>query len=242
MQNMLSKKCRKTAEEQKRINKIRLVAGRIVTAAISLIIVVLLGLVVYLFWCNLNSKPAFIGKYAVLRILTPSMEDTIPTGSYILIERANADDIKVKDIITFESTDPEIIGRLNTHRVSGFDENGDFLTKGDNAADEDEYPALRENLIGRYVKNIALLTNIANLLQNGFLFIMLILLPSTILIGSCTLDLIKKAKQAKFEMAVEAEVNRMLEADKSRMEDENNVQKTETEKRDSQADEADRDG
>ena len=78
--------------------------------------------------------PYFFG-YAVMNIVSGSMGDTIPEGSYILIEKTDPSEIRKGDIICFYSDDPAIRGYPNTHTViedpiQG--ENGlEFVTKGD---------------------------------------------------------------------------------------------------------------
>ena len=121
--------------------------------------------------------PQFFG-YSVLKIVSGSMEDKIPTGTYILVKRVDASEIKKNEIICFYSDEPAIRGFPNTHRVvkdpiQG--ENGlEFVTKGDANSDEDGVTAKADRLIGRYVKNMDGLTQFTNSLEGNGMFMILV--------------------------------------------------------------------
>ena len=141
-------------------------------------------LVMVLFCGIVGSKyrgevPYFFG-YSVMNIVSGSMEDTIPAGTYILIQKTDASEIKKGDIICFYSDDPAIKGYPNTHTVVEdpiYGENGiEFVTKGDANLLKDEETAKGDKLIGRYVTNLPLLTKFAQSLRgNGVYFFMIIL-------------------------------------------------------------------
>ena len=54
--------------------------------------------------------PYFFG-YSVMNIVSDSMEDKIPEGTFILIKKTDPSKIKFGDIICFYSDDPDIKGR-----------------------------------------------------------------------------------------------------------------------------------
>ena len=97
--------------------------------------------------------PYFFG-YSVMNIVSGSMEDTIPEGSYILIKKVDATEVRNGDIICFYSDDPAIKGYPNTHKVVEdpiYGENGiEFVTKGDANPRKDDYTAKGDKLIGRH--------------------------------------------------------------------------------------------
>ncbi len=117
--------------------------------------------------------------YSVMRIITGSMEDTIPTGTYILIRETAPEDVKEGDIISFYSEEHAIYGMPNTHRVKGIVETGDrleFITRGDANPSNDTVNAKGERLIGVYVCSLDLLGDFTSFLNNGgMLWIMIIL-------------------------------------------------------------------
>lgn len=141
----------------------------------------LVALTVSLMLAKASGKiPSFFG-YSVLRIVSPSMEDAIPTGEYILIRKTDPASIQAGDVITFYSTDPSIYMQPNTHRVVERKETGGtflFVTKGDNnpVADTTAVPAA--NVIGKYQCNLPFLTKVGGIFQNKIVFLLLILIPA----------------------------------------------------------------
>lgn len=121
-------------------------------------------------------------NYSVLKIVSGSMEDTIHTGSYILVKKVDPEDIKENDIISFYSQDPIIYGLPNTHRVVDIinvDGKYEFVTKGDANVANDLITAKQEDLIGIYVKELKVLTSFSTFLQGKTMFIMLMVLQVT---------------------------------------------------------------
>ena len=119
----------------------------------------------------------FIGKYAVVKIVSRSMEPTIEAGDYILVEKADPGDLEEGEIVTFYSDDPAISGRLNTHRISRFAENGNIVTKGDNNPAEDKYEVPPEKVAGRYVRTLGFLTSLFNIFSQPVGYAALIGVP-----------------------------------------------------------------
>ena len=64
-----------------------------------------------------NKQPLF-GAYI---IISPSMVPTINVEDAIIIQRKEADELKVGDIITFTSSDPRYSGLTITHRIVGIE-------------------------------------------------------------------------------------------------------------------------
>ena len=139
--------------------------------------------------------PYFFG-YSVMNIVSGSMGDTIPEGSYILIQKTDAADIRNGDIICFYSDEQAIRGYPNTHRVVEDPIHGangiEFVTKGDANPTTDSVTAKGHRLIGRYVKNLNGLTSLSNMLQDNGILIISIVLPAlcvAVMIASAYLKL-----------------------------------------------------
>lgn len=97
--------------------------------------------------------------YRMLWVQTPSMEEAIPSESYILVKDATADDVEVGDIIVFVSEDPTVPqGSTVTHRIIAINEDGTFKSKGDNNPIEDKVSVKRENVRYEYVRNLPVLS------------------------------------------------------------------------------------
>ena len=158
---------------QRRITKddvvktVKNVCGILWWVALALLAVMMFSII----GAKMQGKVPHVFGYSVVNIVSGSMGETIPQGSYILVEKVEPEEIKKDDIICFYSTDPTISGLPNTHRVVKdpiVTEMGiEFVTKGDANVLEDKYNAKGENLIGRYVKNMDTLGAFVSMLDNG---------------------------------------------------------------------------
>ena len=82
---------------------------------------------------------------SIYEVITDSMTPKYPVGSVIYVEKAQPEDIKVDDVITFSiGTDTS---QVMTHRVVAIDsENHTFTTKGDANKDVDVSPVAFQRL------------------------------------------------------------------------------------------------
>lgn len=145
-----------------------------------LVLVILFIILVSVFGAKLSGKVPSVLGYSVMNIVSGSMEDEIPQGSYILVKKADAEDVKVGDVITFYSTDPLIYGIPNTHRVVEepivTDGEIEFVTRGDANFVNDKETAKGDRLIGIYVKRLDGLTAFADALSGNTLITIIICL------------------------------------------------------------------
>ena len=137
------------------------------TVSIVLMICVIMG-------AKIRGKVPYFFGYSVMNIVSGSMEDRIPAGTYILIKKTDASEIEKGDVICFYSDDPKILGYPNTHTVVEdpiCGEDGiEFVTKGDANPTKDDYTAKGDKLIGKYVKNLNGLTRFSQTLQGNAIF------------------------------------------------------------------------
>lgn len=126
---------------------------KVIETILSIFITAILSLLVCIFLITrlLNVEP-FI-------VLSGSMEPAIPTGSIVLADK-NSSDINIGDIIAFNKGDISV-----THRVSGIDEDGNFITKGDANETADPAPVAREQVIGKCLYTIPFLGYVASYLR-----------------------------------------------------------------------------
>lgn len=184
------------------INGVSVIA--IVSAVIVLLTVVL---------TKSGDVPNILG-YSVFRVMTGSMEPAIETDSLIVVERVDASEVKVRDIISFFSQDPIHDGAVNTHRVVSIEQRGeewDFVTKGDANQLEDKYLVSSEDLIGKVVFISYMLGVFVHLLSNPLIFIPLIVLPMLVILVCnlsrtirLTKNIVKEEEEAAVREAVEA--------------------------------------
>lgn len=142
-------------------NAVKKVASCIVYALLVAVLILLVFSVV----ANKSSgQPTFLFRHSILRVETGSMESTIPTKSYILVKKTDADSLKEGDIITFVSQDSSqpVYGKLVTHRIIAVNADGSFTTQGDANAVADKVSVQKEDVVAKYVTNLKLLTLIGN--------------------------------------------------------------------------------
>jgi signal peptidase len=138
-------------------------------------LVLLIALIVCIVSAKIKGKVPKVFGYSVVMIITESMGDTFPVGTYILIQETSPEDIREKDIICFYSEDPSIYGHPNTHRVTKvIESNGkyEYITKGDANAVEDNITAKGDKLIGKYVQKLDSLTWLSEAIKSeGMVFV-----------------------------------------------------------------------
>lgn len=172
-----SQKSNKMTEKQS--NK-KSIVSTILSVAWWCVLALLFLLLVSILGAKIKGEVPSVFGYSVINIISESMEDEIPQGSYILIKKVSPEEVKRDDIICFYSTDPTIYGMPNTHRVvedpiiTG--DTVEFITKGDANPVADTETAKGDLLIGVYVKNIDALTSFAKALEGNTLLILFIVI------------------------------------------------------------------
>ena len=133
-------------QEKSRKNRLRKILDGIVTV----LMVLAAALLIYVLVSAARGDIVSVFGRSVLKVLTGSMEPTILTDDYIIIDRTATTDLSEGDIISYYSADPQIAGLVVTHRIVGILDDGRYLTRGDaNPVNDD--PVSEEQIIGRYV-------------------------------------------------------------------------------------------
>lgn len=118
----------------------------------TLIVILLISVLIILLVLGIP----LLMRNQIYAVLTPSMEPAYPVGSLVVVEPAQAEEIEMNDVITFDAGSG--FQELATHRVIDVDsQNRRFITKGDNNAAEDLAPIPFESLRGRVVYGIPFL-------------------------------------------------------------------------------------
>ena len=207
-------------------NKIKNVLLKLMNVVSVLIIIASVMALLTVVMAKPGQPPNFFG-YSLFRVMTGSMEPTIPTNSLITVKRVAGSELVVGDIITFYSRDPSLMGEPNTHRIIRIEEEqGEriFYTKGDANNVEDKYQTKEEDLIGKVVHSSKGLGTLVRLISNPLIFVPLIVLPLVIMLIRSVYDGIKAAKQLAKEEE-EAAVREALAQlrEKRKAEQENNL-------------------
>lgn len=122
---------------------------------------ILIAIMVVLVVMLVGVRPIGYQPYCVL---SGSMEPTYHTGSLIYVKKADPQDIKVGDPITFVLDENLTVA---THRVIEIDEASQhFYTKGDANEYPDASPVHFNNLLGRPSFTIPYMGYVANYIQN----------------------------------------------------------------------------
>ncbi|MBO5068750.1 MAG: signal peptidase I [Roseburia sp.] len=152
-----------------------------------------------------------IGGYSLFRVVTGSMEPTIPTGAILICKDTEIDQINTGDIVCYRTKVAEIYGSIVTHRVADIkqDENGaiQLETRGDANMSSDPYYVDAANLIGRvtwYSGKESVLNNMLSFLSGKIGFFVCIVFPvllvSGLILQNAVKNLQKELMLARYEL------------------------------------------
>jgi len=108
-----------------------------------------------------------------------SMEPTVPVGSIVVVKPVGLTTLKEGDIICFGDLQEQLI---ITHRIVEITYDG-FITKGDANEESDPFIVEKKDVIGKVVFTIPYLGYLSYFVKTPFGFMLLIILPATIIIA-----------------------------------------------------------
>ena len=100
-----------------------------------------------------------VDGYAVLEVVSGSMEPTIKIGDIIVID-TKSKTYEIGDVITFYDTN----GNFVTHRIVDI-KGGKMITKGDNNKSPDEDMNI-DHIVGKYIYKVPFLGSFLNIFRN----------------------------------------------------------------------------
>ena len=192
-------------------------AKKIILNIINVISVLLIIVAVFVLLTVLFTKSgeaANLFGYSAFRVSTGSMEPTLPVNTFIVVKETEAEDLKVGDVITFYSNDPDLGGAVNTHRIVSIEQSAtgyEFTTKGDANNIEDKYVIPYKRIIGKMVFSSVFVGKLVRLLSNPLIFAPIIIIPLLIIVISNLAKTVKIAKNIADEEEEEA-VKKITEA------------------------------
>ncbi len=157
------------------------VLKRIGQCALWVIPILLVGLSAYIMICNMQGRAAVVFGRSIVKVVSGSMEPSIHDGDYIIIKKTDSSLLKEGDIICFYSTDDEIYGKMNTHRIVRRLDDGSFVTKGDTSFSEDGNAVTADKIVGKYVGKVRFLRWL-----NSFASVKKLILAAVVVIMSAT--------------------------------------------------------
>lgn len=146
---------------------------KIVTTIISIFLILLVTFNIYNFVSiNLLHKDmAKVAGYALLEVVSGSMEPTIMVGDLIIID-TNCKEYKDNDIITFRDINDAFV----THRIISIDhDKNTMITQGDANDSKDE--AMSTNaIVGKYVIKIPAMGKVMGALKNPLVMVLILVI------------------------------------------------------------------
>lgn len=131
-----------------------------------------------------------LGGFMMFRVVTGSMEPTIPVGALLITQESDIESIAINDIVCFRTQVSEIWGKIVTHRVVGITESelGGILleTKGDANLVADGYFVDSSNLVGKVIWHTgdeSMLADVLSVFASKIGFLGFIVIPCLVLIS-----------------------------------------------------------
>lgn len=196
--------------------KEKVILGR-VSRAVTVLLILVVVLCLYVVIQLLNNGYVNIGGFAMFRVVTGSMEPTIPVGTLLVSRQTEITAVEPGDIVCFLTENAQIYGSVVTHRVveicTGADGAVLLQTKGDANLVADGYLVEQENLIGKvvwYSGGSSVLATAFSFLTDKVGFLGCIVFPclilATFVLRSCVANIQEELRRAKEELETPAEV------------------------------------
>lgn len=165
----------------------------------NLLFIILLGCLCWIIYSIHVYKTVSFFDYHFLRILSNSMEPSLSVNTCIIVKEVAEDELKVGDIITFKSSETEIYGNYNTHRIYDItiDERTGkkkYTTKGDLFEYPDRIKLEYDDIIGEFQMEIPYSNKISFLidkLSNNKIYFIVIIFPLVLCLLSYIYQLIR---------------------------------------------------
>lgn len=177
-------------------------------ASVVLALAVLLALVVSV--QVLTNGYVTLAGNSMFRVVTGSMEPTMPVGTILLCKQTPIEQIQQGDIVCYQATDAAREGKIITHRVVGIYQapNGEVVleTKGDANVSSDDSYVHEKNLIGKvtwFSGKDNVLNQIVSFLSGKLGFLGCIAIPILLI---CSLILSESVKNIKRELEEAREI------------------------------------
>jgi len=157
---------------------------------IILIIIAIIAIVFLVFY-----RPVSLwGDTLYEPVYTGSMEPALPIGSVVVIKPVDTETLNIGDIICFRLS--ESATTTVTHRIINITNEG-FTTKGDANEDPDQWIVKKENVIGKAIFTIPYIGYIGYFVRTPIGFILLIIIPASLIIIIEIRNIAKQLKKQK---------------------------------------------
>ena len=150
---------------------------RLISSILIMIMAVCSIVVIYLTVSDDNQS---VFGYRLFVIKTGSMEGTLEIDDLIIAKKAAKEQLKVDTIISFISSDPDILGKVNTHRIVEIKDDF-YYTKGDAADFIDPLPVKYEDVLGKLAWKSALAGKALMWLAKPLHMLFFVILPTILM-------------------------------------------------------------
>lgn len=211
---MMCEKAEVKELDQEEEKKTKLQKRVSVLVTIMLILTVLLCL--YIVIQVLTNGYVNIGGYMMFRVVTGSMEPTIPVGALLVTKETEIAAVNLGDIICFRTQEAEIWGKIVTHRVVHVMEMADgsvmFRTRGDANLAVDQYVVDASNFVGKVIWHTgddSVLAGIISFFTNKVGFLGCIVFPclllASLILKDCVSNIRLEMQKAVWELEAKEE-------------------------------------
>ena len=187
-----------------------------VSILVTILLVLTVLLCMYVVIQVLSNGYVNIGGFMMFRVVTGSMEPTIPTGALLITQETDITSIALNDIICFRTQEAAIWGKIVTHRVVEVLEMADgsvlLRTQGDANVVVDGYLVDAGNFVGKVIWHTgddSILAGIFSFFTNKVGFLGCIVFPCLLLAGLILKDSVNNIRyemqQALLELEQEEE-------------------------------------
>lgn len=189
---------------------------RRISTLVTILLVLAVLLCLYVAIQSMSNGFVNIGGFMMFRVVTGSMEPTIPVGALLVTKQADIQQIQLNDIVCFRTQEAEIWGKVVTHRVVELLnlENGEILlrTQGDANLVADGYMVTKGNLIGKVIWHTgdgSVVASIFSFFTNKVGFLGCIVFPCLLLAGlilrECVTNIQKDLRDTVYALEQEEE-------------------------------------
>lgn len=160
---------------------------------------------------NREGKMPNVFGYTYSVVSSSSMVPTYEVGDIIITKNINYDDVEVEDIIVFYSP---TLDKFVVHRVIDINEDGSFITQGDNNPSPDNEYVYEENYIGVVKAKIPKIGTLV-LENRNILFIIVISIFAFVIIVEIVniIKNINEDRRQKLEKYLEEKYGKISEED-----------------------------
>ena len=202
----------------KKIQQQETTAQRRINTVVTVVLILAAALCLYVTVQVISQGYVNLFGYSPFRVVTGSMEPTIPTGALMVSQRVGMETVQIGDVICFKAQESAVFGRMMTHRVidiaTGADGGLLFATKGDANLALDGYYVTQENFVGKviwYTEEGSMLSAVFSVFTNKIGFLACVILPCLLLASLVLQESVKSIRselaQAKRELKQELDKN-----------------------------------